>query len=303
MISSCTPPGDTNMMITRHGVGVDHRDQDVFLLIIRIIFYYDVYEGTYNGEKKPYTEVYSLNTNSWSRIHESVVVPCLASDQPPAFVNGAIHWKALSFSLRRHVIMYFNTSERVFGEIRLPVNAFDSIVGNQWRPTPFCMSDTNGVLCMSDTNYFNDSLYLWNPSVRNFKILPCLCTPPGNMNSMVTGHGIGPDHRDHDVLVIRIIYFYDTSTKTYNGKRKPRTEVYSLNTSSWSSITDESVVVPCYEFDEPSAFVNGAIHWKALSFALVRPVIMYFNTAKREFGEIRLPVNCFDHMVHLMWIL
>uniref|UniRef100_A0A2N9FLX7 F-box domain-containing protein n=1 Tax=Fagus sylvatica TaxID=28930 RepID=A0A2N9FLX7_FAGSY len=137
MIGSCTPPGDTNIMITRHGIGVDHRDHDVFLLIIRIIFYYDVYEGTYNGEKKPYTEVYSLNTNSWSRIHESVVVPCLASDQPTAFVNGAIHWKALSFSSRRCVIMYFNTSERVFGEIRLPVNAFDSIVGNQWRPTVF----------------------------------------------------------------------------------------------------------------------------------------------------------------------
>ena len=159
----------------------------------------------------------------------------------------------------------------------------------------------NGILCMSDTNYFNDSLYLWNPSVRNFKILPCLCTLPGNTNSMVTGHGIGPDHRDHDVLVIRIIYFYDTTTKTYNGDRKPRTEVYSLNTSSWSSITDKSVVVPCYVFDEPSAFVNGAIHWKALSFALVRPVIMYFKTAEREFGEIRLPANCFDHMVRLHW--
>jgi hypothetical protein len=71
------------------------------------------------------------------------------------------------------------------------------------------------------------------------------------------------------------------------------TEVYSLNTNSWSSVP-ESVVVPCLAFDEPTAFVNGAIHWKALSFTSTRPLIMYFNTAERVFGEIRLPVNCFD---------
>jgi F-box interacting protein len=147
----------------------------------------------------------------------------------------------------------------------------------------------NGVLCMSDSpmnTKFIDSLYLWNPSVRNFKILIPSYTPLGNKKLMITTHGIGPDHRDHDLLVIRIIYHAES-------QRRPHTEVYSLNNNSWSSVS-ESVVVPCLAFDEPTAFVNGAIHWKALSFTSTRPLIMYFNTAKRVFGEIRLPVNCFD---------
>ena len=181
-------------------------------------------------------------------------------------------------------------------------------VTNHYRVLCSC----NGVLCMSNSpidTYFmcrsydppiNDNLicitvYLWNPTVREFKILPPY-TPLGNKKLMSNTFGVGPDHRDHDFLVIKIIYFYDEYAGTYNGQRRPLAMVYSLNTKSWSSVA-ESVVVPCFAYDYPTAFVNGAIHWKAFSFALNEPVIMYFNTAERVFGEIRFPDNSFDpHM-------
>uniref|UniRef100_A0A2N9F3E7 F-box associated beta-propeller type 3 domain-containing protein n=1 Tax=Fagus sylvatica TaxID=28930 RepID=A0A2N9F3E7_FAGSY len=181
-------------------------------------------------------------------------------------------------------------------------------VTNHYRVLCSC----NGVLCMSNSpidTYFmcssydppiNDNLicitvYLWNPTVRKFKILPPY-TPLGNKKLMSNTFGVGPDHRDHDFLVIKIIYFYDEYAGTYNGRRRPLTMVYSLNNKSWSSVA-ESVVVPCFAYDYPTAFVNGAIHWKAFSFALNEPVIMYFNTAERVFGEIRFPDNSFDpHM-------
>ncbi|GMY24051.1 F-box protein CPR1-like [Fagus crenata] len=79
------------------------------------------------AKKLPHAEVYSLNTNSWSRIES--VVPCLAYDEPTTFFNGAIHWRAFN-----HVIMYFKTAELVFGEIKLPVKCFDHIFWYLWKP-------------------------------------------------------------------------------------------------------------------------------------------------------------------------
>ncbi len=103
------------------------------------------------------------------------------------------------------------------------------------------------------------------------------------------GHGIGPDLRIRDILIIRIIYFWHgIDERTLPGKILPHAEVYSQNTNSWSRIES---VVPCFAFDEPTSFVNGAIHWRALNH-----LIMYFNTAERVFGEIKLPVECFDHL-------
>jgi F-box interacting protein len=173
-------------------------------------------------------------------------------------------------------------------------------------PTDFyrVLCSLNGVLCMADSRRNTkivNSLYLWNPSIRKFKIVPCLSTPPSDTNLMISILGIGLDHRDHDVLFIRIIFFYEKGS--YNGGRKPITEVYSLNTNSWSTM-HESVEVPCLALDEPTVFVNGAIHWEASSFGVVNlHVIMYFNTAERVFRTIPLPVNCLDFKVRDYWRL
>jgi hypothetical protein len=113
--------------------------------------------------------------------------------------------------------------------------------------------------------------YLWNPSKSIFRTIPY---PPGDRNMMTTSttHGIGPDLRIRDILIIRIIYFcHGIDEGTLPGKILPHAEVYSQNTNSWSRIES---VVPCFAFDEPTSFVNGAIHWRALNH-----VIMYFVDA------------------------
>ena len=124
------PLGDRTKMITTHGIGSDPLNRA--FLIIRIIYFSGcsgIDAGTLltPAKKLPHAEVYSLNTNSWSRIES--VVPCLAYDEPTTFFNGAIHWRAFN-----HVIMYFKTAELVFGKIKLPVKCFDHIFWYLWKP-------------------------------------------------------------------------------------------------------------------------------------------------------------------------
>ncbi|GMY29713.1 f-box protein [Fagus crenata] len=127
--------------------------------------------------------------------------------------------------------------------------------------------------------------YLWNPSTKKFR---SVAYPPGE-SEMMTTHGIGPDLRTRDILLIRII-----KAGTLSDKKLPRAEVYSLNTNSWSRIES----VPCFAYDEPTTFFNGAFHWKAIN-----NVILYFNTAERVFRMIKLPVGCFDHIFWYHWRL
>jgi F-box interacting protein len=153
------------------------------------------------------------------------------------------------------------------------------------RPTSECvrvLCSCYGLLCMSDGCRF---FYLWNPSTKKFR---SVAYPPGE-SEMMTTHGIGPDLRTRDILLIRII-----KAGTLSDKKLPRAEVYSLNTNSWSRIES----VPCFAYDEPTTFFDGAIHWKAIN-----NVILYFNTAERVFRMIKLPVGCFDHIFWYHWRL
>ena len=68
------PSGDRNTMTTSitHGIGPDLCIYDI--LIIRIIYFcHGIDEGTLPGKILPHAEVYSQNTNSWSRIETRIL--------------------------------------------------------------------------------------------------------------------------------------------------------------------------------------------------------------------------------------
>ena len=80
----------------------------------------------------------------------------------------------------------------------------------------------NGILCLINPKR-KDYFILCNPSIGKTKVIKCL--PSEDEGMMITTFGLCPDHPNHDVLVIRIVFFYDYSAESFFGKKLPYTEV------------------------------------------------------------------------------
>ncbi|KAG5602020.1 hypothetical protein H5410_033390 [Solanum commersonii] len=104
------------------------------------------------------------------------------------------------------------------------------------------VGSVNGLICVS-------GLFLWNPSIRKYKMLP---TEKRFYSDMVT-YGFGYDEIHDDYKVVRV-----RSTCQHQNKHYNEFEVYSLKSDSWRSIH-------CLKnellFTEVGKFVNGKLHW------------------------------------------
>ncbi|KAK9130522.1 hypothetical protein Sjap_011009 [Stephania japonica] len=131
-------------------------------------------------------------------------------------------------------------------------------------------------------------MFLWNPSTREYKILP---ESPGLFegSNLYISYGLGYDPITHDYKVVEVHSRDNDSDDEYgdDDTRKADAIVYSLALDSWKIIPD----LP-YEFtDVTGKLVNGAIHWEGspsdamdMSFFIIS-----FDIGNEEFREVPLP--------------
>ncbi|XP_050384238.1 putative F-box protein At3g23260 [Argentina anserina] len=147
----------------------------------------------------------------------------------------------------------------------------------------------------------SDKIVLWNPAIKDFKILPKQCLTNGPLNSIAFGY----DPRFKDYKLINVV----DPTAEVIGERLvfdiPRVEVYSLSTNSWREIkactleTETTMFVPfSYRM-----YFNGLCYWigseKQKEFMdsydtdgeeeWPRQVIQTFDMSTEIFDHILLP--------------
>ena len=150
----------------------------------------------------------------------------------------------------------------------------------------------NGMFCLR--NYQNHILYLWNPSIRKFKMLgPPHLTDP----SALIAYGLGYHSQNNDFKIVRIVLL--------ESKVPPvaKAEVYTLSTDSWRRIVISLESEPNIGYIDfidvlsPGLFFNGALH--STVFSGDYKFILSFEVNDETFRPIMLPQNFFDEMLAL----
>ncbi|XP_074334435.1 uncharacterized protein LOC141671902 [Apium graveolens] len=164
-------------------------------------------------------------------------------------------------------------------------------------------TQSNGLICMSnmllgDSDY-NSSIYLWNPLVQKFKIIPDspLFTSefkPTKWSTLAFGFLSELD----DYVVVHIVKPSSTSAPFLREERDDTYEqyphsvvigVYSHNTSSWKKIHQDKVFVDFLN-NHRSVFVNGTAFWVGCYYSSsLRQSVMYFDTKTNILGQVTVP--------------
>uniref|UniRef100_A0A2N9FFS0 F-box associated beta-propeller type 3 domain-containing protein n=1 Tax=Fagus sylvatica TaxID=28930 RepID=A0A2N9FFS0_FAGSY len=130
-------------------------------------------------------------------------------------------------------------------------------------------------------------LYLWNPSIRKFKMLS---TPHLTHPSVPVAIGLAYHSQNNDFKILRIVL-----ARGYNAP-PAEVEVYSLSTDSWRRF-----VISLGSIDyiglQPSLFFNGALH--SIAWSRSRKSILSFDVNDERFREIMLPQNYEDDILDL----
>ncbi|RHN65466.1 putative F-box domain, galactose oxidase, beta-propeller, F-box associated interaction [Medicago truncatula] len=148
--------------------------------------------------------------------------------------------KHLQMSTARHHLMLRSTNN--LGKLFLYDSPIQSIFStsrvkqtqlnypNGLKNNHFCAYSCDGILCISNTNYYSCAV-LWNPSIGEFKILPPLETSP-NRRACSSFYSFGYDHfiRNYKTVVIS----FDTDNYFFAGKYE--VSVLTLGTYSWRRI-------------------------------------------------------------------
>uniref|UniRef100_A0A2N9F3Z6 F-box associated beta-propeller type 3 domain-containing protein n=1 Tax=Fagus sylvatica TaxID=28930 RepID=A0A2N9F3Z6_FAGSY len=134
-------------------------------------------------------------------------------------------------------------------------------------------------------------LYLWNPSIRKFKMLstPHFTHPlfPYNLDLSIE---LAYHSQNNDFKILGILCF--------RGSEAPQAEavVYTLSTDSWKRVVISLGSID-YISPSPSLFFNGALH--SIAWSRSRKFILSFDVNDERFREIMLPQNYEDHILSL----
>ncbi|KAK8523198.1 hypothetical protein V6N13_113152 [Hibiscus sabdariffa] len=157
----------------------------------------------------------------------------------------------------------------------------------------------NGILCLSD---FTDKVALWNPSTREFKILPqssIQCPPFAsyipyyNIYIDFGCSGFGYDSQTDDYKVVRFVTIhFGGYDEVYNGyvefDRNEKVELYSLRSDSWKEISHPGVTAhgPLLI----NNYINGFYYWLAVGHYEYEISILSFDMVTENFSILPLPL-------------
>ncbi|GMI74448.1 hypothetical protein like AT3G06240 [Hibiscus trionum] len=150
----------------------------------------------------------------------------------------------------------------------------------------------NGILCLNEPE---DKVALWNPSTREFKILPqsSVQRPPSADYTSFDGLGFGYDSQTDDYKVLRFVisHFDDLSFDPNH-----QAELYSLRSDSWKEISTNGVYVrDCPLFNK---YLNGFYYWHAAGDSGY--LILSFDMVNEKFSTLSLPSTLVQSYWHLL---
>ncbi|XP_061344338.1 F-box protein CPR1-like [Gastrolobium bilobum] len=118
------------------------------------------------------------------------------------------------------------------------------------------LGSCNGLLCICNVA---DDIAFWNPSLRKYRILPCL---PSTRRSdadasllAVRVYGFGHESFAGDYKLVRILFLYDWHNRSFESQVK----LYSLRTNSWKTLPSMPYALCCAR--TMGVFVGNALHW------------------------------------------
>ena len=149
----------------------------------------------------------------------------------------------------------------------------------------------NGMFCLYHQLY--NKMYLWNPSIRKFKMLPNHhLTDP----SAPVAIGLAYHSQNNDFKILRIVCF--------RGSNAPpaEAEVYTLSTDSWRRVVislESELNIGSIDFIDiaPCLFFNGALH--SIVFSGHYKFILSFDVNDETFRLIMLPQNYRDGIFNI----
>ncbi|KAK8480480.1 hypothetical protein V6N13_100486 [Hibiscus sabdariffa] len=143
----------------------------------------------------------------------------------------------------------------------------------------------NGILCLHDAG----KAALWNPSTREFKILPPSSVQrPSLVDSTSFGClGFGYDSQTDDYKVVRFVtnYFEENEDEGLMADWIHQVELYSLKSDSWKEISVPDVHV--YGSPLFNNYVNGSYYWQAIHNSDY--LILSFDMVNEKFSTLPLP--------------
>ena len=163
-------------------------------------------------------------------------------------------------------------------------------------PFPFCDAFMNcfcnGIFCLDRCDETNGDhiIYLWNPSIRKFKMLaPALMTDPCDSATL----GLAYHSQKNDFKILRLVSFLGSL-----GEPDPLTEaeVYTLSTDSWRKVVSAELSDPnagLLSHRSPYIFFNGALHCIA-AHKHCSSFILSFDINDERFHKIMLPLDFLD---------
>ncbi|KAK3007194.1 hypothetical protein RJ639_015490 [Escallonia herrerae] len=145
----------------------------------------------------------------------------------------------------------------------------------------------NGIVCLTD----HRDIFLCNPSIRDFKVLPAPSfNYPQGLFSRTMGVGFGFDSHSRDYKVIRIAELHEDDEDWGYKFHSVNVEIYNLTTNSWREI---DAIVPCVWFFPCSELLfNGHFHWWADDEDHGGESMLSFHISTEVFQQIRLPDVC-----------
>ncbi|KAL4367511.1 hypothetical protein GQ457_05G034640 [Hibiscus cannabinus] len=149
----------------------------------------------------------------------------------------------------------------------------------------------NGILCLDfDANI----ICLWNPSTREFKVLPqsSIQRPPLAADTSFSGLGFGYDSQTDDYKVVRFIdnaFEYHCYGNSYYLETTYQVDLYSLKGNSWKEISDPIIDrgVNVRDTTLLDNYVNGFYYW--LATAPQGYIILSFDMVNEMFSTLPLP--------------
>ncbi|XP_022764301.1 putative F-box protein At3g16210, partial [Durio zibethinus] len=135
----------------------------------------------------------------------------------------------------------------------------------------------NGLICLCDE--YNSRITLWNPTIREFRILPD-CNPniPPKAETCTHILGFGLEPLSNDYKVIYKPYYLDLE-KNIVRPPPPRCAVYRISTDSWRVLKEEDVQFLqdlSISYSSDNACVNGAYYWDMFKFGSDRKIIEFY---------------------------
>ncbi|OVA09253.1 F-box domain [Macleaya cordata] len=159
-----------------------------------------------------------------------------------------------------------------YGRMKSPI---EEVIG-------FC----NGLLCFIG---IERAIILWNPSIREYQILPDPSTQFRRLRRLQVGWGFGFHPKTGEYKVIRIAPIH---TRKQNRGRLSEVKVYTVGSGSWRELEN----IPYRLYDESrspqaqQALINGVLHWCQCSSETSTNVILSFDIADEQFREVPRPV-------------